>query len=711
MILFHAIAESRRLPSKWIARRPLARVLLAVLTGSLGQTLQAQELTQLKLYWNGSRQDNVLAAAGGASESDHLNTNYRFIRAEPGYVFRAPQPNTVPLNLYWSDERQDNVLAVADGVSARDHLNTRYRFIRTEGYVYSQPVPGTIPLKLYWNAARRDNTLIVEGSASEADMRATSYFFVRVDGYVLRNPPSAAPAKQLPQTSLRVNHTGKCVDVEGGDIRSGARIVQNECSGNSRSQLWVERYVDGPWAMLVNGKSGMCIELEGSSPAARLVQRPCSADQKQQWFHTRPENEGDKFAIVARMTEMCAGVEGGALHGGAGLLQWQCQGADNQRFSRIANAVQPEKTAKDALSIIAQDVLGIQDPDPEICWKNTNTRGVGTLANTCPASHPDHDGALLCYEKCRPGYSATTITTCGTTCPAGWGNEPATCRKPNSYNTTGYALYFWEFWKSTSTMHAEAKARCERGEGTTCEWRAALYYPKCRANFSPEPLAAWVCAPRCPAGMTDTGFGSCWKQSYFRGSIPTQCPAGKQRDAHDPLGLCYTPCPSNTTAVGPVCWAGCTGAYGTGCGAACAKSVSACVFSIVEQVQSTAEMVLNVSSLIATAGAATPMIQAGKVAAKTAGKRTLSAAQKQAMQREIVDHLEKAAEKLKPSKRDVVVSGVQDGANDFTGVANMLVTAYEDGEFDWHSLVPTAADLDPTGFLSVIRAFNKPVCR
>lgn len=518
--------------------------------------------------------------------------------------------------------------------------------------------------------------------------------------------------RYAPKTSLRVNHTGKCLDLPDGDDRSGAQIVQNECAAQSKSQLWVERFVDGPWAMLVNGRSGMCIEVQDpGAVGSPLVQRPCIANLKQQWFHVRPEKEGDKNSIVARTTEFCVDVSGAALHNGAGLVQWNCHNGDNQRVSRLTTVLAPEPRATDAVSIIARDVLGIQEPEPEICWMDTTTRGVGTLADSCPANYPERDGALLCYEKCKPGYSNTTVFTCGQTCPAGWGNEPATCRKPGSYTVRGYALAIYEFWKSLDTLHREAKAWCEKQSGTACEWRHLLYYPKCKANFAPEAAAAMVCAPRCPAGMTDSGFGSCWKHSYVKASVPTICPPGKMRDAHDQLGLCYTPCPSGSKAIGPVCWQSCKGVYGTGCGAACAKSISACVFSVVDQVSSTAQAALNIGSLVATAGAATPLLQAGKIAAKAAGKRSLTAVQRQTMKNQIIDHLDKAKKLLKPSKTDIYISLGQEGADSTTQLAELMVKAYEDGEFDWQSLLPTAADLDPTGLLSVIKAFNKPVCK
>jgi hypothetical protein len=60
----------------------------------------------------------------------------------------------------------------------------------------------------------------------------------------------------------------------------------------------------------------------------------------------------------------------------------------------------------------------------------------------------------------------------------------------------------------------------------------------------------------------------CWKQNYTRGvgTIPTDCPAGKDKDA----GLCYSKCPSGYSGVGPVCWQTCPSGFRDD-GAFCAK--------------------------------------------------------------------------------------------------------------------------------------------
>jgi len=53
----------------------------------------------------------------------------------------------------------------------------------------------------------------------------------------------------------------------------------------------------------------------------------------------------------------------------------------------------------------------------DACWKESSTRGVGTIPDTCP-SDQDKNGAL-CYPKCSDGYYGVG-PVCWQSCPAGY---------------------------------------------------------------------------------------------------------------------------------------------------------------------------------------------------------------------------------------------------------------------------------------------------
>ncbi|MDB5231276.1 MAG: hypothetical protein JWN76_2081 [Chitinophagaceae bacterium] len=145
------------------------------------RTVNAERIP-LKLYWfwGGSRGDNFTTATA-EGEQAASSSRYAFIRNE-GYVFRTPQPGTVPLKLYYNAARGDNfTTATSQGEGAAQAAG--YKFIRVEGYVYSTQQPGTVPLKNYWSQARGDN-FSVATAIGERDAKNSGYQFTWIEGYV-----------------------------------------------------------------------------------------------------------------------------------------------------------------------------------------------------------------------------------------------------------------------------------------------------------------------------------------------------------------------------------------------------------------------------------------------------------------------------------------------------------------------------------------------
>jgi hypothetical protein len=319
--------------------------------------------------------------------------------------------------------------------------------------------------------------------------------------------------------------------------------------------------------------------------------------------------------------------------------------------------------------------------EQDICWKRTVTRGVGLTPTECTAKDMD---AGLCYPKCRAGFKGVG-PVCWQTCPPGYNDTGGHCLKPQAYGRgSGYA---WQFGDPLNDSAMFKRCEAANGQGN-CEKSGAIVYPKCRAGF--KATGCCVCSPVCPSGTTDIGV-SCQKQSYGRGvgTIPT-CRAGLDADG----GLCYAKCPAGTSGVGPVCWSGCPPDMPVNCGASCAKSTAACAESIVNQVTSTGELVLNVASFITGAGpAAKAGLTAARNTARATGKKVLSKEARRAAMDAVKRKLREQAAK----------EGKNMSEQALENAASALEFAKEQGEFDWTML-------DPTGVGEVVKAFYKPVC-
>ena len=365
--------------------------------------------------------------------------------------------------------------------------------------------------------------------------------------------------------------------------------------------------------------------------------------------------------------------------------------------SKPAPAITPAPAAKPSAGDIAQRVI-FGESDPDICWKESYGRGAGNVPDACPRGFERTGADLLCYPVCRAGFTGVG-PVCWQDCPAGFRNDGALCGKPEAYGR-GVGFAYAPIFESRDT----ARERCEREHGAgNCERNLEMYYPVCRAGF--REFGSNICSPVCPAGMTDIGV-SCAKPSYGRGvGEGATCKVGMQQDFKG--GLCYPECRAGTTGVGPVCWNGCPAAFPVNCGAACGVSTAACAFAIIEQVQSSADLALNVAALILSAGSASPALRQAQTAGRSA-RRSLTKTARDQMKDQVKNQLQNA---MKWQKRVAKAQRYLDNASNVTQASELLVTSYEKGEFDFMSLVPSVADVEPTGVLAVVNSFNKPICR
>jgi len=233
---------------------------------------------------------------------------------------------------------------------------------------------------------------------------------------------------------------------------------------------------------------------------------------------------------------------------------------------------------------VAEDAL-----DTTLCWKDTKTRGVGSIPDRCSPGETKDAG--LCYPGCPAGYSSVG-PLCWRQCPAGWEDIGVSCKKPTTSicNGHGWQDKDWPLWPNDG-WDAGAKRRCKSDHGIDCETKGGLAYPKCADGW--ERVSDQQCARACPAGMRNDGL-YCAKDTIGRGvgKLPN-CGSGEERDG----GLCYPSCGPGYDGVGPVCWGTCGGNHPTPCGAACATSEAACAVAIGKMVVDTFAVAANIGML------------------------------------------------------------------------------------------------------------------
>jgi hypothetical protein len=88
---------------------------------------------------------------------------------------------------------------------------------------------------------------------------------------------------------IKINSTGKCLDVTGGSTLDGAWLQEWECLGvGQTNQQWHVTPIAGqpPYEAFVARHSGKCMDLTGSSRlnGARIQQWTCSWNGAEQWY-------------------------------------------------------------------------------------------------------------------------------------------------------------------------------------------------------------------------------------------------------------------------------------------------------------------------------------------------------------------------------------------------------------------------------------------
>ncbi len=133
-----------------------------------------------------------------------------------------------------------------------------------------------------------------------------------------------------------------CIGVDGASTGNDASLMQFFCDTRKHTeddQYWQLDALGDGFFHIVNGKSGRCIGVDGASiaPGARVAQYGCMAsratDSNQAWKFTA--NGDGKFRIVNGKSGKCIGVHFGSVDHAAVLLQGNCSGSADQGWNFV----------------------------------------------------------------------------------------------------------------------------------------------------------------------------------------------------------------------------------------------------------------------------------------------------------------------------------------------------------------------------------------
>ncbi|MFX3631428.1 MAG: fibronectin type III domain-containing protein [Candidatus Pristimantibacillus sp.] len=137
---------------------------------------------------------------------------------------------------------------------------------------------------------------------------------------------------------LTAQHSGKNLDVAGGDTSDGANVQQWTDNGNSQ-QKWKVIDTGNGYYKLVAQSSGKALDVSSSSTSdgANVQQWTDNGTDAQRWSII--ESGGGSYQLISKVSGKALDVAGGFTHDGANVQQWSSNDTNQQKwkFERVTN--------------------------------------------------------------------------------------------------------------------------------------------------------------------------------------------------------------------------------------------------------------------------------------------------------------------------------------------------------------------------------------
>jgi len=326
------------------------------------------------------------------------------------------------------------------------------------------------------------------------------------------------------------------------------------------------------------------------------------------------------------------------------------------------------------VALLALSASSMAQLTADFCWKDTSTRGVGTIPTGCPAVKENQAG--LCYPQCKGGMTGVG-PVCWSSCPAGYIDMGAICHIDKPLLKEGS-------WECT-----------DRGLFGECWWGKM----NCSAGYTNIGLLCALTAVPTPDGFSGTYLDP-MKNTYGRGAgtIPTGCATGEEYDA----GLCYKTCPAGYSGAGPVCWGQAPIGW-VNCGMGAASNSDNCAATVVSEVAAVGNMAINIATYGATSGLpvldAIAKLKDAYAKAKNANRAWALAAQGSLF----LDN--PVSDRVCANTAGCTVRTILDTDNNVLGPmseADLITVA--------QSVASVVSIKDPTGATGVVKSFAYPLC-
>lgn len=141
--------------------------------------------------------------------------------------------------------------------------------------------------------------------------------------------PAHAQVVRTGYSPLIASGSGKCLDIAGSSLNSGAGAVQYHCNFTP-TQYWTVQPYGGAFRLIVN-QGGQCLLISHSSSinGARAVQGTCTGAKGELWSFSA---SGNAWQIVSTNSGKCLYVTGGSTSDGSQIIQSTCDGTTASKW-------------------------------------------------------------------------------------------------------------------------------------------------------------------------------------------------------------------------------------------------------------------------------------------------------------------------------------------------------------------------------------------
>jgi hypothetical protein len=248
--------------------------------------------------------------------------------------------------------------------------------------------------------------------------------------FLLFATPARSQTIASSTTTMVVNSSGSCVDVNGGSKQIGLGIDQWQCTGTSNQNFIFSPTIDGYYTIqaLINN---LCLDAGSGSvtTALQIVQNTCAGSNSQKW-KVVPNSNGS-YVVTTANGLGCFDVYAGRKADGTSVTTYACHGSDNESFrmSGFHSPPTPGQTAGAFVSplvVISSsscvDVIGNSNqPNTGIDqWACNSAANQSFLFNPTPDGYytiqPQNDN--LCLDS-GAGSMTNAVTVVQNTCSGG----------------------------------------------------------------------------------------------------------------------------------------------------------------------------------------------------------------------------------------------------------------------------------------------------